>query len=368
METKITLSAEYDKFMKKIMNFENFAFMRNADGELAIMEGRAVSAQEGNWNSPDYVSELGKAIKNSLLLKDNNVYYAISCPCCDRRAYYWYLNNVVNVRNVTFANLWINSNFKRFREDFPKVKRDAVVIVNYRAKDKPIANLNILDYFLISDDCISFWEKEAPKMIDKIKRKYGEKKDLLFVVSAGPMSGPIIAELYKYNPDNTYVDFGSSIDIYYRENITRPYMNQENIYAKRDCEMYSSEYFIENKEELLQFYNDKIRKMKDEFNALFEKEHQVYIYGNGKIAKEVIKKIKNDNLEIAGIVTTEIDKKEIGRMDINELNNLPGIKYVILALDEKWHNEIRGKLSDSVRVYPSPDAEYDYQDFLAYYA
>lgn len=368
MRTQINLRDEYNKFMKMIMNFENFAFMRNADGELAIMEGRAVSAQEGNWSSPACVSNLGKAIKESLTLDAENVYYAVSCPCCDRRAYYWYLQNVANVKNVTFANLWINNNFDRFQKDFPQIKRDAIVIINYRANKVQIGNLNILDYYLISDDCISFWENEAKEMLDKIKEEYGNRNNLLVVVSAGPMSGPIIADLYKYNPNNTYVDFGSSIDIYYREGITRPYMVSGNIYADRNCKMYHPEYFIENREEILKTYDTRIKKMQENFEELFLQKIPIYIYGNGKIASEVIKKLGENNKKIKGIVITKADENETQIIDINTLNHMSGMKLVILALDEKWHEEIRENLADSVKIFPEKEAEYDYQDFLAYYA
>ena len=235
---KIFLNEEFDKFTKMIEQRENFAFMRNADGELAIMEGRAVAAQEGNWKSPEYITELGKAIYDSMNLSGEKVFYAVSCPCCDQRAYYWYAGRVANPQNITFANLWINSNYPRFKKWFPTIKRDAVLIANYRAKGRQIGNLNILKHYEIDDDCISFWDNHAAKMISEIRKDYGSVSNLLYVVSAGPMSAPIIAELYKSNPDNCYIDFGSSIDEYYRDGLTRPYMTSGDIYAERNCWMY----------------------------------------------------------------------------------------------------------------------------------
>lgn len=236
MSDKITLEKEFDKFFEKIKSNENFAFMRNADGERSIMLGHAVAAQEGNWKSPDYVSELGKAIYNSLKIVDEKAFYAISCPCCDRPAYYWYRTRIPS-KNITFANLWINKNYRRFQSTFETISRDAILIANFRAEGKKIGNLNILKHYKIDDDCISFWENNAPQMLEKIKKEYGNQKNLLYVVSAGPMSGPIIAELLKNNPDNCYVDFGSSIDGYYRENISRPYMVEGSMYAERNCWM-----------------------------------------------------------------------------------------------------------------------------------
>ncbi|MGN1154118.1 MAG: glycosyltransferase family 2 protein [Candidatus Gastranaerophilaceae bacterium] len=240
LNNKIYLDKEFDKFWQKIENGENFAFMRNADGERAIILGEAVSAQEGNWSSPNYISKLGTDIYNSLMLNEENVYYALSCPCCDQPAYYWYLSRI-KTKNVTFANLWINANYSKFKEKFPQIKRDAILIANYRAKNHKIGNLNILKHFEIDDDCISFWENQAPQMIENIKKEFGNRTDLLYVVSAGPMSGPIIYELYKNNPNNCYIDFGSAIDIYYRENISRPYMVKGNVYAERNCWMNNPE-------------------------------------------------------------------------------------------------------------------------------
>jgi glycosyltransferase involved in cell wall biosynthesis len=201
------------------------------------MQGRAVSAQEGNWKSPDYITNLGKALYESLKINEPDVYYAISCPCCDEPAYNWYRSRIKN-KNLTFSNIWINANFSRFKDYFPSLKRDAVLIANYRAKGKQIGNLNILSHYEISDDCISFWDNEANKMIENIIKDHGSKNNLLYVVSAGPMSGPIISRLYKNNPHNCYIDFGSSIDIYYRGYISRPYMKKNNVYSNRNCWMH----------------------------------------------------------------------------------------------------------------------------------
>ncbi len=233
------LDKEFDYFINKILNNENFAFVRNADGERAIMLGISVESQEKKWTSPSYVSKLGESIYNSLDIVESNFYYAISCPCCDKEAYYWYTSRIKS-KNITFANLWINSNFKRFRSRFELIKRDAILIANYRAKDAKIGNLNILKHYEIDDDCINFWENRALDMLHSIKNDFKDSRDLLFVVSAGPMSSPIIKELFLFNPYNTYIDFGSSIDSYYIDTQTRPYQDRHSIFGSRNCYMYDN--------------------------------------------------------------------------------------------------------------------------------
>lgn len=232
----ISLSSEFARIWKKIERGENIAVLRYGDGERAIMTGRSVTAQEG-WAAPGYVSKLGNDLLSSLEMNGSSVYHAISCPCCDASSYYWYSTRILN-KNITFANIWVNANYLRFINSFQKLTRDAVVIANYRAEGKKIGNLNVLKQYSISDDCFDFWENRAEQLLTSIKKDFGDKKNLLFVISAGPMSEPLIAELYKNNSDNCYIDFGSSIDRYYRNQQTRPYEDRRSVYAKRNCWMY----------------------------------------------------------------------------------------------------------------------------------
>jgi len=225
-------------FMNKIHNNDNFALLRYGDGERALMTGKRVIAQEG-WSSPDKISELGIALESTLYNTDSNVYYGISCPCCDREAYYWYISRIKNP-NITFANIFVNSNYKTFIQEFNKITRDAIVIANHRGKGQKIGNLNILDYFSVGDDCVNNWVTDVPSLLQNVKEKYGNKKNLLYVVSAGPLSEPIILDLYSNNSENCYIDFGSSIDSFIHGKDTRPYTNPNSVYGKRDCWMFDN--------------------------------------------------------------------------------------------------------------------------------
>ncbi len=235
-QKKIFLNSEFDRIWKKIEKGENITFLRYADGERAVMTGQVIDGVDG-WVSPSDVSKLGKDLLTSLEINDARVYYAVSCPCCDHPAYYWYSTRITNP-NITFANLWVNANYPKFIKSFEKLNRDAVVIANFRAAGKQIGNLKILKHYSIGDDCFDFWENHGNELLANIKKDFGDRNNLLFVVSAGPMSEVIIAELYKNNPDNCYIDFGSSIDRYYKGKQTRLYEDRKSVYAKRNCWMY----------------------------------------------------------------------------------------------------------------------------------
>ncbi len=227
------LTEDFEFFCSKINKHENFTLMRFGDGEYALMTGRSVAAQEG-WQAPAEVTSLGFALRESLLLNDPKVWYGISCPCCDREAYYWYRSHIPSA-NLTFANIFVNKNYPTFETFFPTIKRKTVLIANYRAREKTIGNLDIIRHYEIPDNCVEFWTHGAAELIAQIKNDYGDEKNLLYVVSAGPLSEPIIAALFQNNPDNCYIDFGSSLDGFYREVTTRPYMIPGSVYAERDC-------------------------------------------------------------------------------------------------------------------------------------
>ena len=233
------LSIEFKKIWKKIANNENISILRYGDGERAIMTGKSVIAQEG-WRSPNYIGKLGNDLLKTLTLKGKNLYHGISCPCCDRAAFFWYKTRIHN-QNITFANLFINTNYIKFRQEFEKITRKVIFIGNKNAEGKRIGNLNIIKSYYVPDDCFDFWDKEGESLLENIKKDYGNLNNLLYVISAGPLSEVIIAELYKNNPNNSYIDFGSALDEYIHGIKTRPYMFKNTKFAQSDCTMSEEE-------------------------------------------------------------------------------------------------------------------------------
>ena len=275
MENDIDIQESFDEIWRKIEKCENFALMRFGDGERAIMTGQPVCAIEG-WESPNEMTDLGYALLESITLHQTNVYYGISCPCCDQEAYYWYKSRIGNC-NITFSNLFVNCCYKKFKTNFDKLEREAIYIGNYRGENKKFGNLNIIDYFTIDDDCINFWVKDAPKLISNIKKKYGKKNNILYLISAGPLSEPIIADLFKNNPNNCYIDFGSSLDEYIHEQKTRTYMSNNSKEANKIC------------------------KMPDN-NTLFDVSIVLTLYKRPEVLKQQIEAIKNQSLKPKEII------------------------------------------------------------------
>lgn len=238
MQTKkIRLDEEFDKFWKKIEKNENFALVRYGDGEQKVMAGKSIRGMEG-WIAPSYQTSLSRALREAFSYDHPNFYQAISCPCCDQNSYYWYSSRSKNIKNTTFANLFVNKNYPLFKKRFESLNRDAIVIGNAQGKNEKIGNLNVLKYYSVEDNCIEYWDQKSDELLQRIIDETADKKNILFIVAAGPMSCPIIYHLFKNNPDNCYLDLGSSIDCYIHKKRTRSYQKKYSRYHERNCWMY----------------------------------------------------------------------------------------------------------------------------------
>ncbi len=223
-------------FFDKINKKENFSLARYADGERAVLRGVAIKGIDG-WATSNQLSQLGKDLWATLNHTESNYYYGISCPCCDKNAFSWYLKNIPHHDNLTFSNLFVNGNYSFFQEHFPKIKEQAVVIAHKNGVGKRIGNLEVVHYFPTENNCIEYWDTEGDAFVEKIIYKTKSFKNMLFVVSAGPMSEVIIHRLYEANPENRYIDFGSSVDAYIHARMTRPYMDTSQIYSQKMCKI-----------------------------------------------------------------------------------------------------------------------------------
>ena len=59
----------------------------------------------------------------------------------------------------------------------------------------------------------------------------------LFLIAVGPLSEILIDKMYKNNPNNRYVDVGSSLDEWTHGKITRPYQQEGSEYYNKKCSM-----------------------------------------------------------------------------------------------------------------------------------
>lgn len=226
---------DFNFFWDKINNNENFTFSRFADGEVLLMEGKNVPKNTqafmmDKWMSDGGFKKISYDLLESLSYSDENYYYAISSNTDSNYDFNFLYNKIQNKKNITFANLWINANYEKNLNHIKNLKRDVILICNESGISKvfPFTCIEIIPF---PNDCVSFWEGGKTDFIDKLKDISLKYNNTLFIVCCGPASACINHLLHLTNKNNTYVDFGSSLDTFIHSKITRDYMNNDSEYS-----------------------------------------------------------------------------------------------------------------------------------------
>lgn len=227
---------DFDFFWNKINNHENFTFSRFADGEVLLMKGESVgnSTQAfkiDNWMSDGGMKKISNDLLESLSYSDDNYYYAISSNTDSTHDFNFLNSKIPNKKNITFANLWVNANYKKHINNVSNLKRNVVLICNESgmSKEFPFTCLEIVPF---PNDCVTFWESNKSEFIKKIKDLSLKYNNTLFLICCGPASACINNILHITNKNNTYIDFGSSLDIFIHSKITRDYMIDNSVYQR----------------------------------------------------------------------------------------------------------------------------------------
>jgi hypothetical protein len=126
--------------------------------------------------------------------------------------------------NITFSDLWINSNYLKFKKFISDLHIPVNLIVNENYLNQKFAPFPVGKIFPIKNNCVYYYENNKHEFIKQISNFVKDSFDELFFISAGPLSEIIIHNAYLINPNNKYIDIGSALDEFIHGKITRPYM------------------------------------------------------------------------------------------------------------------------------------------------
>lgn len=226
---------DFEYFTELLKSDKNFAYARYADGEVALMKGRSIGVGSqafhiDKWESPQGLTKVGKELLQTLQHTEYNYYYAISSQTDNADDHEFLLNRIKIPSNITFANLWINANYEKMKAFYFNFKKEAYVICNQKAKKESFP-FPVLEIFPFPDNCIHYWEEYGEDYINQLSQYVKEVYNKTFFISCGPVSEILIHRLYLINPNNQYIDVGSSIDEFVHGYKTRPYMDSNTTYA-----------------------------------------------------------------------------------------------------------------------------------------
>jgi hypothetical protein len=225
----------FDFFTDLIRSDKNFAYARYADGEVALMKGNPIGNNSqayvvDNWAAPPTLTKVGKQLLETLNHTESNYYYAISSDT-DWKDDSLFLRSRLTTPNITFANLWINANYQKMKKFYTSLNKEVYLICNEKAS-KNVFPFTVAELFPFPNNCVHYWENFGDDYIKSLLEYTSNVSDKTFFISAGPVSEILIHKMFESNPNNQYLDVGSSIDEYVHGTLTRPYMNPESPYSK----------------------------------------------------------------------------------------------------------------------------------------
>lgn len=218
-------------FYNKIKNDKKFSISRWGDGELMILENKFIdlrNVKNGEFRYDPNINEYNNS-RNELIesykFKHDNYYIGIACSCCvgiEKHKYMKILSNQLE-KNLTWANIFVNSNYNKFIDLFIKklfMSKDIIMVVNQQA-DVSKLPFNVKKIYYVGTDA---WYVNFD-LIEKIKNDIENLNiyNHIYLIAAGPFANILTYKLWKYNKNNTYIDIGSTLDVQMGMKPTRGY-------------------------------------------------------------------------------------------------------------------------------------------------
>jgi len=223
------------QFHLKIDNGINFSLSKYADGEWAVIKNKHIDNKEFWFNPENEQDQLKRqALIESFQYKNPNYFVGISCPCCQGMETFKDMRDFSNQEenNLTWANIWVNSNYPYFIEHIVPLfgQRSVILFCN---ENGDVKNLPFKPYivFNVRNNAWDNWG-----LIEKSKDVISNFKDSLILFCCGPFGNILCHQLTKHNPNNTYLDIGSTLNPWLKsEGFKRDYYTGNNFFSNMVC-------------------------------------------------------------------------------------------------------------------------------------
>ena len=269
-------------FLNKLKNNEPFSIIRPADGEYQIMTGQHLTNCD-NWTFS------GGSLQEDLLNTKNyigleNLYVGIPCKGCSDHIYNYYLDTL-NLRNnetyLTYANVFCNRNWKDFI-DYAKNNPFYYIGPGENIKDLPIIDNFLIDPYLVNkwDNMKDIFIRALITWVDIMDKSNENKnnKNLVFMFSAGPISKVVIPLLFKKYPKHSFIDVGSSLDIFTKGSSNRYYIKENDDCSNIVCDFIKGHGNNGNNGGITNISEDDLRVFKGGWSYTFLEMTQLFKY------------------------------------------------------------------------------------------
>lgn len=240
-----TFRGEFFKFYNKIKNGENFCLTRWSDGEEKILYNEYLRIDEDKVIFGDIVFSRGfpkedqklfnpqdpedqkfrQLLLESFRYKNPNYYKGIICPCCVGIERYNKFLDFYGEKDeqLTFSNIWVNSNYDLFIDVLTPLFNNRKIIVICNEK----SDINNLPFKVEKDFRVGDFCFIKNINLDIEIEKYilnNSVENSIFLFSASSLSNILIYKLYNKFKNNTYLNIGTCYNNYLGLSIERDYL------------------------------------------------------------------------------------------------------------------------------------------------
>ncbi len=142
LTTNSTFKGDLEYLLEKVKNSDKVSFSKYADGEYSILINENIKNCDG-WvfdkvsNNKEY-----NLLLESFKYSHPDYYVGISCPCCQPKGNVQWMRDNVGSTNITWANIFVNSNYDFFVDNFfPQFNKwngRVVLFANEKGKDNKL--------------------------------------------------------------------------------------------------------------------------------------------------------------------------------------------------------------------------------------
>ena len=232
---------DFFEILRMVVEADSMALSRYADGEANVLKNSTIGNKDGWLYEKDKNLIFRADLRKSLICTDPAYLYGISCTCCDKENHDFLLSQLKTTRgNLTYSNIFVNSNFPLFKEHFFKTllisKKDIVICTNKKAKIRRLEEVIPVKGFIpIPGNCVIYWEKNREYIRALLDLKGSTYKNTIFLFAVGPLSEILIHELWLVNSHNIMLDIGSSLDPILFKRKSRNYHFDNGEFSQKVC-------------------------------------------------------------------------------------------------------------------------------------
>lgn len=234
---------EFYFFLNKFKKKENFNLLRFSDGELFMLQNKSIrlgklfvkvddkikgivshASYDKKIFDPKKHSKFVEELTKSFKYSSPEYYKGINCVCCvGKENYDWQFKLLEkDDDDLTWSNVLLNSNYPLFMTEFyPEIqKRGAYVICNEKA------DLSHLSW-VKGDIRIKSNGFDDLSPIEEVKALISSQnlKNEVFLFSASSFSNVAQYELAIFEPNNTYIDIGTTLSYEFKIPSKRGYLD-----------------------------------------------------------------------------------------------------------------------------------------------